>query len=142
MRGWLLLFCSGEPAWRRVIPPLPLPSAGRSAFATDEAVEKGVAREEYADVKEYLLAQFGEVFKLTPCIERTPVVSRAPPRQPRRSRSLSPPGLRRVPATMAPGLAYEGPPGPDFPGSPWLPLARVGLWRPCSPGKSGPGGPL
>jgi len=41
-----------------------LPSRGRSAFATDEAVEKGVAREEYADVKEYLLAQFGEVFNL------------------------------------------------------------------------------
>ena len=58
------MFCSGEPAWRRVIPPLPLPSRGRSAFATDEAVENGVAREEYVDLKEFLLAQFGEVFNL------------------------------------------------------------------------------
>jgi len=45
-----------------------------SAFATDEAVEKsGLKKNEFADVKEYLLAQFADVYKLQPCLERTPV---------------------------------------------------------------------
>ena len=44
-----------------------------SAFATDEAVESGgLKRDDFDDVKSYLLAQFSDVFKLKPCIERTP----------------------------------------------------------------------
>lgn len=44
-----------------------------SAFATDEAVaSSGLDRESFEDVKAYLLEQFKEVYKLKPCIERTP----------------------------------------------------------------------
>ena len=44
-----------------------------SAFATDEAVAEGaLQRDDFPDVKSYLLAQFSEVYKLRPCLERTP----------------------------------------------------------------------
>ena len=44
-----------------------------SAFATDEAVaQSGLDRDNFDDVKAYLLEQFKEVYKLKPCIERTP----------------------------------------------------------------------
>ena len=45
-----------------------------SAFATDEAVASGgLKKDDFDDVKSYLLAQFSDVFQLKPCIERTPV---------------------------------------------------------------------
>ena len=44
-----------------------------SAFATDEAVaESGLAKDSFPDLKAYLLAQFADVYKLTPCLEATP----------------------------------------------------------------------
>ena len=44
-----------------------------SAFATDEAVAEGaLQRDDFPDVKSLSLAQFSEVYKLRPCLERTP----------------------------------------------------------------------
>mmetsp|Transcript_32090 Transcript_32090/g.74795 ORF Transcript_32090/g.74795 Transcript_32090/m.74795 type:complete len:425 (-) Transcript_32090:437-1711(-) len=43
-----------------------------SAFATDEAVAaSGLSKEAFPDVRQYLLAQFGDVHRLRPLIERT-----------------------------------------------------------------------
>ena len=44
-----------------------------SAFATDEAVaSSGLSKDDFPDVKQYLLAQFADVYKLQPCLENTP----------------------------------------------------------------------
>ncbi|EOD32399.1 hypothetical protein EMIHUDRAFT_468023 [Emiliania huxleyi CCMP1516] len=44
-----------------------------SAFATDEAIAKsGLVRGDFSSVKEYLVAQFSDVYKLLPVLERTP----------------------------------------------------------------------
>mmetsp|Transcript_29513 Transcript_29513/g.98633 ORF Transcript_29513/g.98633 Transcript_29513/m.98633 type:complete len:426 (+) Transcript_29513:21-1298(+) len=44
-----------------------------SAFATDEAIAKsGLVRGDFSSVKEYLVAQFSDVYKLLPVLELTP----------------------------------------------------------------------